>query len=587
MAKAQSSIEFFTVYGFVLLALVVLLGSLFYLGVFDLNSLRGQSKRGFVNLVPLDWALNSDGEFSLFLKNNAGTRVYVDNVTVSLDQRTGFASTSTVFSVGGIGLINSTGMPSRAYNDFYELNLVIRFTDLETGLSFTESGFLTGRVSGNVLPTVTPTPMPTVTPTPTPTVTPTPTPTATPIPTPTPTPLPVINAMVSYFDSTSPSVPKHVEFNSSGWSAGESMLDVSSEARWHKLEWNPVRNESVSVVQTSLGNIVAQVWNGSEWGNAITLSIAGASSQSYRSFDLAYESNGNAVVVYKASNNAPRYRIWNGVSWSSEFNTGGLSPTVLSWITLEAKPNSNNLSLLFLGSSNGLYYQEFDGVSWTTQTLLESNSPSSLYESFGMSFESQSGDLLIVYSEGTITTPRYRIYSGGVMSSELTAPSVGGRPYWYVLASEENSDRIILGSLDNGRDLNSIVWSGSSWGAMQELNNNLESYSYRVFDLVFQTPVQQALLVYGKRNSNIPAYRTWTNAGGWSAESSAITASGRLEWIALSKGSNNEVFLALADTSLRVSVQKWSGASWSDYAQLTSLVTYYHTQCFDIAARAS
>ncbi|NUN11205.1 hypothetical protein HUU53_01010 [Candidatus Micrarchaeota archaeon] len=196
--RAQASMEFLTIYGFAFLALIVVLGAMFYLGVFDLKSLQGSTRKGFANVVPLDWSLDVNGELALSLKNNAGTKIRINEISGKIDQQQGTASTSFLLLQGAKGLLAVNGMPQLNYNDYYEMSLLIKYVDLETGYDYVESGFITGKITGNAIVSNTPTPTPTTTPTPT--ATPTPTPTATPIPDTTP---PVVSiqspSAITYF----------------------------------------------------------------------------------------------------------------------------------------------------------------------------------------------------------------------------------------------------------------------------------------------------------------------------------------------------------------------------------------------------
>ncbi len=132
------------------------------------------------------------------------------------------------------------------------------------------------------------------------------------------------DAMMVYDTLDVTSTPKYRLWGGSNWSAQGDATNVTGEIRQMVVRYAPTRDEAIMVVQTSDGDIQAQVWDGTGWGTVTILgthasSLASTDTQSlYRGFDLAYEqSSGDAVVVYGDGTADPDYSVWDGSNWSS------------------------------------------------------------------------------------------------------------------------------------------------------------------------------------------------------------------------------------------------------------------------------
>ncbi len=396
------------------------------------------------------------------------------------------------------------------------------------------------------------------------------TPEPTPTPTPAVTPAPQVDGLSVYYDSTGATIPRYRIYNSTGWSGEANAIDLNNTANvWTVLKAAPTRNESLLVTQDAAENIVAQTWNGSRWNNASVLSATGARREATRGFDLAYEdSRGNAVAVYRNTSNVttPFYRTWNGSAWSAGQPTRNLGSGVnITWLRLAAKPGANEMILLAHSANDDLFGLVWDGSAWSAPTAFETNAPCS-YECFDAAYENNSGDGLVAYREGTSDLPRYRTYVSGSWSGEGTANDVGGDPEWIRFASDPTSNTIVMAVLDRNEDLNAQAWSGTGWGSVTELDNDLNVDTKRCFDIAYQAN-GTALVVYGERNVNTPTYRLYTT--GWSSPSSATNIGEEIEWGLLAANrSSNDILLAVINDVDDVSVQRWNGGAWSGYQVL-------------------
>lgn len=385
------------------------------------------------------------------------------------------------------------------------------------------------------------------------------------------TTVPLYRAMVTYFDTTNATTPRYRLWNSS-LSNEQSASSITGTQVWHVLRSSPTVNENILGVLGTTNVISAQVWNGTGWSSAQQLS-SNAGGASTRPFDIGYEqSTGRALAVYRKTSQptVPGYRIWNG-SWSSEASTGAVGTGALRWVRLIEKPSSPELILMTLDSASDLYAQVWNGSSWSMVTLLESTVESPSYQSFDGAYEQQSGHAVLVWAERDSNTPEYVIWNGSSFSSEAAAKSAGSTDlYWLKLAADPQSDTMLLGILDGGRDLNVQVWNGSGFSTNIELDDYTETFSQRAFDIVYEQNTSRALLVYGDRDDDVPVYYTYN--GTLAGPYDALDVGGDPAWVHLaSNPSINEVLVVILENQNNdVSFQRWNTTTWSDYTEIES-----------------
>ena len=132
-------------------------------------------------------------------------------------------------------------------------------------------------------------------------------------------------------------------WNGASWTAAQSIgAYAGAEPQQMHLAADPTSDEMVLVVNDSNADDYALVWNGTGWGNAVSLETSGTVESDQTAIYAAYEiQSGRALVVYGKGNDANAYyRIWNGVSWDTEgVITAPASVTSQTgWMTLGLRP---------------------------------------------------------------------------------------------------------------------------------------------------------------------------------------------------------------------------------------------------------
>jgi len=149
MKKAQAGLDFLMTYGWALLLIVLIVGALFALGIFDVGSFLGSRSSGFAQVGITGWALAEDGTFTAMFENHAGSDISISSITATMGTQTVNYTTATPLSNGAstgtltLGTFSSPGTAGTSYT--VEIDMV--YSDSATGFNYADSGTVTGTVT--------------------------------------------------------------------------------------------------------------------------------------------------------------------------------------------------------------------------------------------------------------------------------------------------------------------------------------------------------------------------------------------------------------------------------------------------------
>lgn len=404
-----------------------------------------------------------------------------------------------------------------------------------------------------------------------------------------------LKAVMAYYDSWAPSLPRYRTWNGSSWSNESAAANVGGDVNWVVLKAAPNRDEFILGTLDANGHVNVQVWQNGSWGNLIELTTA--ADREYRGFDIAYERiSGDALVVYNDGSAIPKYRVWNGTAWSSQGSVIAIGTGTPRWIVLASHPFADEVVLATLDSSGtpDIYAQVWSGSSWGNNRSLETGAEDSRFQCFDVAYESISGRALVVWADAASSSPQYRIWNAG-WSGESSANSVGSNNiYWIKLASEPGTNRILMGTLDGAEDINVQTWTGATWSNVFEVTSNAEVSDRRLFDVAWENSSGTGMISYGE-NNDIPRYRTCSGGGcntaAWSNEfSNALDSNnqgtGNPRWIRLAPDPNsNDIMLMHSDSADDIGVQRWTAATWKDPLAVETQSTWDY-EAFSLAYTA-
>lgn len=288
------------------------------------------------------------------------------------------------------------------------------------------------------------------------------------------------HALIVWNNGTTGSAPlSYRTWDGSLWSSEQTIATPQSGAAVElQLAANSLSDEMTLVVNPTNANIdYALVWNGSSWGNAITLDTTTGIDRT--EIGVAYESqSGQAVVVYDANGttNALAYRTWDGSTWSVQQSlsapSGVAAGSDVSWTTLASDPTSDRIALGVVADGNEIWFSVWDGSAWGNGLTATTTAASLTARDVAVAFESNSGDLLATYAENA-NQVRFRTWtSGGGWSSELIGPDIGNQPRTMRLSANPGGNQIMLSVMESTSDIHFVNWDGSAWGSDNQLESN-------------------------------------------------------------------------------------------------------------------
>jgi uncharacterized repeat protein (TIGR01451 family) len=361
------------------------------------------------------------------------------------------------------------------------------------------------------------------------------------------------------------------------------------------------RNEAIVVGVTQDQHVSGAIWNGSTW-TPIAINVAGTVTQNlghpsqkqFMGAAVAYETtSGRAMLVWDVGNpgggfsgtqNTLYYSLWNGTSWTTAatipayISAGGTEPFQ---IRLASNPlaGSNEITMVVEDKNHVSRALVWNGSSWGNLIQLNSNGGLQ-FTDVNVAYEQKDGRALVTYAADTNNPGNvgYRIWNGSTWTAAATlAPPAGTNAWaqWTVLASDPNSNRIVLGVETNGKSAWMDVWSGAAWGtpflgtAGGVANNNDENIA-----VAFDNKSGNALVVYQNKTSTTQLeYRTFS-AGSWSGPTdfyTGFTGDTNQPTQAITLTSNpysDQVMLLVNDNKQFLGADLWSGTSFATPIQL-------------------
>ena len=325
----------------------------------------------------------------------------------------------------------------------------------------------------------------------------------------------------------------------------------------------------------SAGVMRGEMWNGSAWTAFSFNTIVDLGTTGYQSFQVAYEQqSGDAMLVWDNGTTGSAslsYRTWNGTTWSAaQTITTPVSGEAVQ-MRLAADPNSDSMILAVTGTPLANDYAlVWNGSSWGNSVTLDTATGIDGTE-IHVAYEAHSGQALVVYdADGTTNAVNYRTWDGTSWSAQqsLSAPAgvaAGSDASFTVLVSDPNSNRIALGVVAEP-EIWLAVWDGSAWTSGLTATASAGSTTNLNVALAFEHDSGDLMAAYGKNGSNYVAYRTWTNGGGWSAETASnanLNLGATPGALTLAADPNsNQLMLGTRDSGNDVRYALWTGSAW-------------------------
>ena len=240
--------------------------------------------------------------------------------------------------------------------------------------------------------------------------------------------------------------------------------------------------------------------------------------------------NGDIRLVYGSSLSpldVVRTKVYNqnSLSWTDEAQTTQSSSPIQYTVNVISPVDSEefiatlsndgvNPTLSLLRWTSGQWVKDWFSSSLPVSTVSEK-------KTFDMAVEKVSGDILVVYSDGS-AIPKYRTYTAGSGAWSGELPVFGAAPgsgdvSFIELESKPGSNEVALVYSDLNSDIFGSIWSGSSWngGATATFTTTMDYVHSKGFDAAYETNSGNLLVAFGINTVDGFSYRKWD--GVWSA----------------------------------------------------------------------
>jgi hypothetical protein len=339
----------------------------------------------------------------------------------------------------------------------------------------------------------------------------------------------------------------------------------------------PTHNEKIVIGIDNDANINGQMWDGDEWTALPFNPLASVSESFWWGFGVAYEQqSGDAMLVWNdgnLGNSSLTYRVWNGATWSDEFDI--TTPSIngeAQHMKIAARPHSDEMVLVVSNNNSQDYALVWNGSSWGNIQQLTLPVIGDARTDVYVAYEQQSGQALVVYGEGS-TDALYRVWNGASWSAEgvITAPlTTTGNVRWATLGADPSSDRIALGVLTFDQEAWLSVWDGAAWETAQTATDAAPGNTFPGVAVAFESQSGAALATYGG-NSDWLRYRVWNSGVGWSAEQEGPYLGNRPNSMMLDAAPHSDHIMLLAqDANNDLNQALWRGESWGGRRELES-----------------
>jgi uncharacterized repeat protein (TIGR01451 family) len=289
-------------------------------------------------------------------------------------------------------------------------------------------------------------------------------------------------------------------------------------------------------------------------------------------------STGTALWTNKQTQNLV-YARWNLTSFGTPAvqTTDGGSYGVM---TSAASKMRNEAIMVGVTIDQHISGAVWNGTAWTpiaisigghvTQNLGKPSVKGGQYWGAAVAYETTNGNAMLVWDTGS--TLNYSIWNGTSWTAAASIPaytSAGGtEPIQIRMASNPlpGSNEIVMVVSDNKHVDRALVWNGSSWGNVIQLDNT-GSHMFTDVNVAYEQKDGRAMVVYASGAAGNVGFQIW-NGASWTAGTPITPPSGSsnyAQWTAVAADPNsNSIVLGVQTAGKPGSawMDVWSGTAW-------------------------
>jgi hypothetical protein len=309
--------------------------------------------------------------------------------------------------------------------------------------------------------------------------------------------------------------------------------------------------------------------------------------QEERQWQIASDAiNGSTGVFTAEDNSTPNtwYRNWTGNAWSpappSAASSMSTTPADSRWFREASSPTTGEKLVAVWDNNNDgnriLYIYRWSGSApWTLDRTVDpsTNWPDSNTRRVDIAYEQVSGEaLLVYYSPDNANRITYVKRTSSGWGTATVAGTSTSPKAWIRLATQANSNNILLGYVNTSNYVGAMIWDGTADSFGREIVDNTgttaSGYAEETFGIAWESQTKIPMIMWANGSSSI-TYRRYT--GSWTVESTTgLTGyAANVDWVnaaADDSPTSNNIALGTMNTGATTpncDFAVWDGANWT------------------------
>ncbi|QQR65269.1 hypothetical protein IPH92_01660 [Candidatus Kaiserbacteria bacterium] len=181
-------------------------------------------------------------------------------------------------------------------------------------------------------------------------------------------------------------------------------------------------------------------------------------------------------------------------------------------------------------------------------------------------------EAMVAYGEGSVQSPKYRLWDGTGWSEELPAESVGAQIDTVALVSSPTRNEYALATLGTDGDTNIQIYDGGSWDLPHEISVTSADTNMRGFDVAYETDSGELLAVACDGTEAV--FDVWDGASWTGTSTLPLSNTNSCMWVKLVSNpdaTSDEIILVTRSSNASTNdyeVQVWDGSAWDGVNKL-------------------
>jgi len=371
------------------------------------------------------------------------------------------------------------------------------------------------------------------------------------------------------------------------WTAALAMPDVdpcSTNRVARSVKLYSAQTGSTKVVMSRHFNgttqyVYASVWNGTTWGNTQLLGTINSSGDlDIGNYGGAFLANGTFVGVYSDGTNVPKYRLFNGTTWSAQGSLPALgnSSDYITNMAIQARPSTNEAMAIFLGNNSDVDSSYFANNTWsamTVHTTVATSNGSKLVDVAWSSVDNTKAAIVYAQTNNPTALTGKIFTANGTGSGTFSSALISGTTTASIMSvgvAGRHASAVEFEACSKNTnatpDINCYKLTGSGFTSPtnQLITSNTDPGGQRSFDIDWKyLTANIGLIAYSDDTASGKLKRFNSTTNSWDATPIALNnASGEVQKTRIvAKPNSNDAMIIVADANENLSTVMLNGTS--------------------------